>query len=153
MSRILSFLAVRSAICRVGTNGIGLYVKEKELDLVCFSHAELKKRSGSDVIFSNDQKLDWSRSYSVAIPSCKITVAVVRINQPIFVKPFPISKTRVINSQEPIFCISFDNNKNLQMHAAESLEHLEQECEKYEHIQVGSLIFNSNWNEFFGIRI
>ena len=151
MSRILSFLAVRSAICRVGTNGIGLYVKEKGLDLVCFSHAELKKRTGSDIIFSNGQKLDWSRSYSVSIPSCKITVAVVDNNQQIFVKPFQISTTTVIDSQEPIFCIAFDTNKNLQMHAAASLEDLEHE--KYEHIQVGSLIFNNNWNQFFGIRI
>ena len=152
MSRVLSFLSVRNAICRVGSSGIGLYVQEKGTNLIYFSHTGLKKRTDADLTFSNGQKLDWSKTYSIADPSYGITIVVLKNKELVSVSPFKSVKSD-INYNEPILCVCFDPAGSLKVVSAESLQHVEENPEKYNHVKAGSLIFNNFWTDFFGIRL
>jgi hypothetical protein len=153
MSRVQSFVAVRNAICQVGRSGIGLYVQEKGTNLIYYSHAGLKKRSGMDLSFSNGQKLDWSKTYSIADPAFGISIVILKNKELISVSPFVCVK-HDIDLNEPIWCVGLDPVGSLiNVTPVESLKYLEENSDKCNHIKNGSLIFNNTWTRFFGIRI
>ena len=145
-------MSVQKAICRVGSSGIGIYIQEKGTNLIYYSYKNLKKRSGLDIVFSNDQKLDWTNTYTIADPSCSITVVVLKNNEEVGVKPFQSTKTD-INYKEPIYFLCFDAQQQLKIDTAKSLQDMDEYPERYNHIKDGSLIFNNTWNDFFGIRL
>jgi hypothetical protein len=152
MSRVLSFLAVRNAICQVGRSGIGLYVEEKGTNLIYYSHAGLKKRSGFDLTFSNGQKLDWSKTYSIADPSFGISIVILKNKELISVAPF-VSVKQDIDVKEPIYCVCLNPVESLiKVTPVESLKYLEENTDKCDHVKDGSLIFNNTWTQFFGIK-
>lgn len=153
MSRVLSFVSVRNAICQVGSSGIGFYVKEKGSNLIYYSHAGLKKRSGMDLTFSNGQKLDWSKTYSIADPSFGVSIVILKNKELISVSPFVCVK-RDIDPNEPISCVSLGPVGSLiKVTPVESLKYIEENPDKCKHVKNGSLIFNNTWTQFFGIRV